>query len=66
MGTWVIEVKHSIFDVRSDLRGCLEATMASEVTKAALRDIQQIYTKIIKVTPLKSESNLNFKAIEAV
>ena len=40
--------------------------MASEVTKAALRDIQQIYTKIIKVTPLKSESNLNFKAIEAV
>ena len=59
MGTWVIEVKHSIFDVRSDLRGCLEAVMASEITKMAVRCNIHMDIRIIKFAGLKSKIKLD-------
>ena len=37
MATWVIEVTEFNSEVRCDLRGCLEAAMASEATKMAVR-----------------------------
>ena len=33
MGTWVIEVTEFDYEVRCDLRGCLEAAMAPEASK---------------------------------
>ena len=36
MATWVIEVTELDYEARHDLRGCLEAAMASEATKMAV------------------------------
>ena len=47
MATWVIEVTEFDYEARYDLRGCLEAAMASEATK--------MDTRVIKVSYFKSE-----------
>ena len=39
MATWVIEVTEFDYEVRCDLQGCLEAAMASEATKMAVRGL---------------------------
>ena len=41
--------------VRSDLGGCLEAAMASEATKMAIRGNMHMDTRVIKVAEIKSE-----------
>ena len=55
MGTWVIEVTEFDSEARCDLRGCLEAAMASEATKMAVRGNIYMDTRVIKVADLKSE-----------
>ena len=55
MGTWVIEVTEFNYEVRYDLRGCLEATMASEATKMAVRGNMHIGTMVIEVPDFNSE-----------
>ena len=54
MVTYKIEVTELNFEVRSDLRGCLESAMASEATKA-VRGNMHMDTRIIKVAEFKSE-----------
>ena len=54
MVTYKIEVTECNFEVRSDLRGCLESAMASEATKA-VRGNMHMDTRIIKVAEFKSE-----------
>ena len=51
MVTYVIEVTELNFEVRYDLRGCLEATMASE----AVGGNMHMDTRVIKVADVKSE-----------
>ena len=55
MATWVMEVTEFNYEVRMDLRGCLEAAMASEATKMAVRGSMHRDTKVIKVADVKSE-----------
>ena len=45
------------FEVRCDLRGCLEAAMALEIAMAAeaVGGNMHIYTRVIKVADVKSE-----------
>ena len=51
MGTCVIEVTELDFEVRCDLRGCLEAAMALE----AVGDNTHMNTREFKVAYFKSE-----------
>ena len=54
METWVIEVTEFNFEVSLDLRGLLEATMASEATKMAVRGNMHIKIRVfemIQTTP---------------
>ena len=60
MGSWVIEVTEFDFEVRCDLRGCLEATMASEVTKMAVRGNMHNDTRVIEVADFKSKVKFEF------
>ena len=53
MVTWVIEVTEFNSEVRCDLRGCLEATMASEATKMAVRGNMHMNTRVIEVADFK-------------
>ena len=46
MATWVIEATKFKFEVRSDLQGHLEAVMASEATKMAVRGHMHLCTCI--------------------
>ena len=46
MATWVIEVTEFDYEVRCDLRGSLEAAMASEATKMAVRGNMHIDTRV--------------------
>ena len=55
METQVIEDNQLKSDTKSDLRGHLEAAMASEVTKMAVRGNMNMNTRVIKVADLKSE-----------
>ena len=57
MGTWVIEVTEFDSEARCDLRGCLEATMASEATKMAVRGNMLNDTRVIEVAVFKFEVN---------
>ena len=50
MVTWIIEATELKFDVRSDLRGCLEVKMASEATKIAVRSSMHMETRVIGAT----------------
>ena len=65
MATWVIEVTEFNYEARCDLRGCLEATMASEATKIAVRGNMHNDTREIGIADFKSGSNLTSEAIEA-
>ena len=59
MDTRVIKVAGFKFEVRSDLRGCLEAVMASEITKMAVRCNIHMDIRIIKFAGLKSKIKLD-------
>ena len=43
------------FEVRSDLRGCLEAAMASEAAKMAVRSNMHVDSRVIEAANFKSE-----------
>ena len=60
MGTWVIEVTEFNYEVRCDLRGCLEAAMASEATRLAVRGNMHNDTRVIEVADFKSEVKFEF------
>ena len=45
MATWVIEVTEFDYEARCDLQGCLEAAMASEATKMAVRGNMHMDTR---------------------
>ena len=60
MATWVIEVTEFDYEARCDLRGCLEAAMASEATKMAVRGNMHINTRVIEVADFKSEVKFEF------
>ena len=55
MATWVIEVTEFDYEVRCDLRGCLEAAMASEATKMAVIGIMHKDTRVVEVGDFKYE-----------
>ena len=55
MGTLVIEATELKSEVRFGLRGHLEATMASEATKMAIRGNVHMNTKVLLVACFKSE-----------
>ena len=55
MEPYVIDVTELDFEVRSDLRGCLQAAMASEATQMAVRGNMHMDTRIIKISDFKSE-----------
>ena len=55
MATWVIEVTEFDCEARCDLRGCLEAVVASEATKMAVRGNMHNDTRVIEVADFKSE-----------
>ena len=55
MGTKVIEVTELNFEVSFDLRGHLEAAMASEATKINVRGNMHIDTRVIKIADFKYE-----------
>ena len=54
MVTQVIEVTEFNSEVRCDLRGRLEAAMASEATKMAVRGNMHMDARVIKVPDFKS------------
>ena len=49
----VIEVTEPNSEARCDLRGCLEAAMASEVHNMAVRGNMHMGTRVIKVADFK-------------
>ena len=53
--TRVIEVIEFDSEARCDLRGCLEATMASGATKMAVRGNMHNDTRVIEVADFKFE-----------
>ena len=55
MATWAIEVTEFNSEARCDLRGHLEAAMASEATKMAIRGNMHMDTRVIEVADFKSE-----------
>ena len=60
MGTYVIEVTEFNFEARCDLQGHLEAAMASEATKMAVRGNMHNNTRVIEVADFKSEVKFEF------
>ena len=54
MGTYVIEVTEINSEVRCDLRGHLEAAIASEATKMTVGAIMHMDSRVIKVSDFKS------------
>ena len=60
MATWVIEVTEFDYEARLDLWGCLEAAMASEATKMAVRGSMHIDARVIEVADFKSEVKFEF------
>ena len=61
-GTWVIEAINFKYEVRSDLRGHMEATMTSEATKMAVAGNMHIERLLVS----NIMSNLTSKATEDV
>ena len=59
-GTWVDEANEFKFEVKSDLRGHLEATMASEATIMAILGNMHIDARVIEVVCIKSEVKFEF------
>ena len=60
MATWVNEVTEFNYEARYDLCGCLEAVMASEATKIAVRDNMHNDTRVIEIADFKSEVKFEF------
>ena len=60
MDAKLVEVTEFNSEVRCDLRGCLEAAMASEVIKMAVRGNMHMDTRVIKVAGPKSQVKLGF------
>ena len=60
MGTWVFEVTEFHFEAICDLQGQLEAAMASEATKMAVRGNMHMDTRVIEVADFKSEAKYDF------
>ena len=60
MGTWVFEVTEFQFEAICDLQGQLEAAMASEATKMAVRGNMHMDTRVIEVADFKSEVKFEF------
>ena len=56
----VIEVTEPNSEARCDLRGCLEAAMASEVHNMAIRGNMYMFNRAIKVADFKSEVKFDF------
>ena len=56
----VIEVTEPNSEARCDLRGCLEAAMASEVHNMAVRGNMHMGTRVIKVADFRSEVKFDF------
>ena len=54
-GITLVETTEFIFEVRSNLRGCLEVTMASEATKIAIRSSMHIELRVIVATEYNFE-----------
>ena len=63
MVTYAIEVTEFNSEVRCDLPGCLEAAMASEVTKMAVRGNMHMDTRVAEVTESNSEVRRDIKAV---
>ena len=59
MATWVIEVTEFNSEARCDLRGRLEATMASEAVKMAIRGTMHMDTRVIEVADFKYKVKFN-------
>ena len=55
MVTQVVEVTEFNSEVTCDLRGCLEAAMASEATKMAVRGNMHMDTRVVEVTDFNFE-----------
>ena len=55
MDTRVVEVTDLNSEVRCDLRGCLEAAMASEAIKMAVRGNMHMDARVVEVTEFNSE-----------
>ena len=60
MATWVIEVTEFDYEAKCDLRGCLEAAMASEATKMAVRGNMHNDARVIEVADFKSKVKYEF------
>ena len=60
MFTWVIEVTEFNSEAICNLRGCLEAAMASEVNNMAVRGNMHMDTGVIMVADFKSEVKFDF------
>ena len=60
MSTWVIEATEFDSEVKCDLRGRLEAAMATEATKMAVKGNVHIDTRVIEVAVFKSEVKFDF------
>ena len=61
-GTWVREATVFKFEVGCDLRGHLEAAMASEATIMAICDSMHIDSRVIRFTLIKSEVKFDFQS----
>ena len=60
-GTWVIEAIEFKYEVRSDLRGHMEATVTSEATKMAVAGNMHIDARVIEVACVKYNVKLDLK-----
>ena len=54
-GNIIVEVTEFNSEVTYDLRGCLEAAMASEATKMAVRGNMHMDTRVVEVTEFNFE-----------
>ena len=57
--TWGIEAIDYKLEVECNLRGHLEAAMASEATKVVVRDNMHIIPRVMEVAYLKSEVKID-------
>ena len=63
MGSWAIEVTEFNSEARCDLRGHLEATMASEATKMAVRSNMHMDTRVFEIADFKSEVKCDLRPL---
>ena len=62
-GTWVIEATEFKFEVRRDLRGHLEAAMASEATIMAISDNMHIDARVTEFACIKFEVRFGLEGL---